>query len=145
MGARNRGIGLSYLPAKLHRLAELIHWNQFLGSCKFKNSGSGTGQTAEVGWVSPEVIASETNLGCNHGFIGSKWFKPRSKAQPKLMPNYKLLKWDSYVYCNGPTKLINCMLYEQMFLVMYASFPNAPASLKFLLTSSVCSLLSSFQ
>jgi hypothetical protein len=28
MGARNRvGIGLSYRPARLHRLAELIPWN----------------------------------------------------------------------------------------------------------------------
>jgi hypothetical protein len=33
MGARNRvGIGLSYRPARLHRLAEFIPWNQFLGS-----------------------------------------------------------------------------------------------------------------
>jgi hypothetical protein len=33
MGARNRvGIGLSYRPARLHRLAEGIPWNQFLGS-----------------------------------------------------------------------------------------------------------------
>jgi hypothetical protein len=32
MGARNRvGIGLSYRPARLHRLAEFIHWNQFRG------------------------------------------------------------------------------------------------------------------
>jgi hypothetical protein len=31
MGARNRGgIGLPYRPARLHRLAELIPWNQFL-------------------------------------------------------------------------------------------------------------------
>jgi hypothetical protein len=35
MGARNRvGIGLSYRPTRLHRLAELITWNQFLGSFK---------------------------------------------------------------------------------------------------------------
>jgi hypothetical protein len=41
MGARNRGgIGLSYLPARLHRLAEFIPWNQFLGSITFKNTGS---------------------------------------------------------------------------------------------------------
>ncbi len=34
MAARNRvGIGLSYWPAKLHRLAELIPWNR-LGSLK---------------------------------------------------------------------------------------------------------------
>ncbi len=33
MGARNRiGIGLSYRPARLHRLVELIPWNRFLGS-----------------------------------------------------------------------------------------------------------------
>jgi len=35
MGTRNRvGIGLSYRPARLQRLAELIHWNRFLGSLK---------------------------------------------------------------------------------------------------------------
>ncbi len=33
MGARIRvGIGLSYRPARLHRLAEFIPWNRFLGS-----------------------------------------------------------------------------------------------------------------
>jgi hypothetical protein len=33
MGARNQvGIGLSYRPARLHRLAEFIPWNRFLGS-----------------------------------------------------------------------------------------------------------------
>jgi hypothetical protein len=32
-GARNRvGIGLSYRTARLHRLAEFIPWNRFLGS-----------------------------------------------------------------------------------------------------------------
>ncbi len=41
MGARNRvGKGLSYRPARLHMLAELIPCNRFLGSLKFKNSGS---------------------------------------------------------------------------------------------------------
>jgi hypothetical protein len=35
MEARNRlGIGLSYRPARLHSLAELVPWNQFLGSLK---------------------------------------------------------------------------------------------------------------
>jgi hypothetical protein len=33
MGARNR-IGLPYRPARLHCLAELVPWNQFLGSLK---------------------------------------------------------------------------------------------------------------
>jgi hypothetical protein len=33
MGARHRvGIRLSYRPARLHRLAELMPWNRFLGS-----------------------------------------------------------------------------------------------------------------
>jgi hypothetical protein len=33
MGARNLvGIGLTYWPARLHRLAEFIPWNRFLGS-----------------------------------------------------------------------------------------------------------------
>ncbi len=33
MGAKNRvGIGLSYRPERLHRLAESILWNRFLGS-----------------------------------------------------------------------------------------------------------------
>jgi hypothetical protein len=35
MGARNRaGIGLSYRPAGLHRMAESISWNRFLGLLK---------------------------------------------------------------------------------------------------------------
>jgi hypothetical protein len=41
--ARNRvgvGIGLSYRPARLHSLAELVPWNLFLGSLKVENSGS---------------------------------------------------------------------------------------------------------
>ncbi len=40
MGARNRiGIGLSYRPAWLHRLAELIPQNRFLCSLKVKKFG----------------------------------------------------------------------------------------------------------
>ncbi len=40
MEARNRvGIGLSYWPSRLHRLAEFIPWNRFLGSINFKNTG----------------------------------------------------------------------------------------------------------
>jgi hypothetical protein len=35
MGAKKRvGIGLSYRPTMLHRLAELLPWNRFLGSLK---------------------------------------------------------------------------------------------------------------
>jgi hypothetical protein len=35
MAAGSRvGIGLPYRPARLHRLAELVSWNRFLGSLK---------------------------------------------------------------------------------------------------------------
>ncbi len=41
MGARNRvGIGLSYRPTRLFRLAESIPWNWFLGLWKFQKSVS---------------------------------------------------------------------------------------------------------
>jgi hypothetical protein len=37
MGARHRGgIGFSYRPARLHRLAEFIPWNQFRGPINLK-------------------------------------------------------------------------------------------------------------
>ncbi len=37
MGARHRvGIGLTYRPARLHRLAEFIPWNRFLGHNRLK-------------------------------------------------------------------------------------------------------------
>jgi hypothetical protein len=40
VGARNRiGIGLSYQPARVHRLAKLILWNRFLGPLKVYKFG----------------------------------------------------------------------------------------------------------
>jgi hypothetical protein len=40
MGARNRvGIGLSYRPAMLHRLTEVIPWNLFLGFMNIEKYG----------------------------------------------------------------------------------------------------------
>jgi hypothetical protein len=40
MGARNRGgIGFSYQPARLHRLAEFIPWNQFRGPINIEKYG----------------------------------------------------------------------------------------------------------
>jgi hypothetical protein len=40
MGARNRvGIGLSYQPARLHSVAELVSWNRFLSSLKVEKFG----------------------------------------------------------------------------------------------------------
>jgi hypothetical protein len=42
MGARNRGgRGLSYQPARQHRLAEFIPWVDSRASYTFKNTGSG--------------------------------------------------------------------------------------------------------
>jgi hypothetical protein len=66
MGARNRvGIGLSYRPAKLHSLAELIHWNLFLGFRKFKNTISGfcaLGSALPVGfqWVPARLLGNSS-------------------------------------------------------------------------------------
>jgi hypothetical protein len=41
MGARNRGgRGLSYRPARIHRLAEFIPWNHSGALYTFKNTGS---------------------------------------------------------------------------------------------------------
>ena len=43
MGARHRvGIGLSYRPARLHRLTEFIPWNRFLGSINVLKYGLST-------------------------------------------------------------------------------------------------------
>ncbi len=42
MGTRNQGgIGLSYRPARLHRLAEFVPGNRFLGSLKVYKFGLG--------------------------------------------------------------------------------------------------------
>jgi hypothetical protein len=42
MGTRNRvGVGLSYRPARLKRLAKLIPWNRYLDFLKVEKLGSG--------------------------------------------------------------------------------------------------------
>jgi hypothetical protein len=47
MSARNWvGIGLSYRPARLHNLAELVPWNRFLGSLKVQKFWLGNILTA---------------------------------------------------------------------------------------------------
>ncbi len=51
MVARNRGgIGLSYRPAKLHRLAEFTPWNQFLGPHKHLKIRAQASWQAEKLW-----------------------------------------------------------------------------------------------
>jgi hypothetical protein len=48
-GARNRlGIGLSYRPARLHMLTELVPWNRFLGYKKVKKFGLRLHMLAEL-------------------------------------------------------------------------------------------------
>jgi hypothetical protein len=43
VGARNRvGTELSYRPARLRSLAELVPWNRFLGSLKIEKFGFST-------------------------------------------------------------------------------------------------------
>jgi hypothetical protein len=50
MGARHRvGIGLSYRPTTLHRLAELMPWNRFLGSINVLKYGL---QFVGLSWIS---------------------------------------------------------------------------------------------
>jgi hypothetical protein len=49
--ARNRvGIGLSCRPTRLHRLAEFIPWNRFLGSMFSALKNTGTGPTDSI-WI----------------------------------------------------------------------------------------------
>jgi hypothetical protein len=61
MGARKRvKIGLSYRSARQHSLAELVHWNQFLGSLKFKNSSSGLIDWKDaMAYTNPEAVFKE--------------------------------------------------------------------------------------
>jgi hypothetical protein len=48
---------VSYRPARLHRLAELIPWNQFLDTLNVSNSSSGFGPV-KVGFGSPISVKS---------------------------------------------------------------------------------------
>jgi hypothetical protein len=51
---RNRvGIGLSYWPARLHSLAELVPWNRFWGSLKVLQFGLRSLQDYWVGTFQP--------------------------------------------------------------------------------------------
>ncbi len=68
MRASNRvGIGLSYRPARLHRLAEVIPWNRFLGSIKVK-------QIRAQGAVPSKEYRGESSQDLPCTFIFCKWF-----------------------------------------------------------------------
>ncbi len=77
MGARNRvGIGLSYLPTRLHRLAESIHGNRFFGSlkvlkyllclillsCVYCSDGGREGEGGQVNWPGLGQFFGETRM-----------------------------------------------------------------------------------
>jgi hypothetical protein len=65
MGARTRvGIGLSHRPARLHRLAELVPWNRFLGSIKDKNSDSvdSIGLTCNLFYIKKLLLVLQMSL-----------------------------------------------------------------------------------
>ncbi len=58
-GAKNRGgIGLSYRPARLHRLAEFIPWNWFLGSINV------------IFWVHSRGLQRDVVYLCPHEQLG---------------------------------------------------------------------------
>ncbi len=63
MGARNRGgIGLSYRPARLQRLAEFIPWNRFLGSLKIRALNASQMSTYSISvcvWEKLQVLPRE--------------------------------------------------------------------------------------
>ncbi len=89
MGARHRvGIGLSYRPARLHRLAELTPWNRFLGSIKVLKN--------EL-WVLSQHRPTQWNLR------GGKWSKEKPPKNSPLRIFNKSSDWSTFVnvlvYC----------------------------------------------
>ncbi len=77
MGARNRvRIELSYRPARLHRQAELIPWNRFLGSLKVKNSGL----YSVVPKVDPDFVQQDSDkVFCDQKLTEKRSVKNSSK------------------------------------------------------------------
>ncbi len=70
MGARNRvGIGLSYRPARLHRLAELIPWNRFFGFLKVFKFG-----------LCIHVYTVQCVRGVGYGVLGLRQINTSRKA-----------------------------------------------------------------
>ncbi len=67
MGARNRGgIGLSYRPARLHRLAEFIPWNQFRGPIRLKIRAQDTYAMclSKTAAIAPTIYFLENGIFC---------------------------------------------------------------------------------
>ncbi len=60
-GARNRvGIGLLYQPVRLHRLAESIPWNKFLGSIRLAESIRGILKSLKIPSLLLETEGTKT-------------------------------------------------------------------------------------
>jgi hypothetical protein len=80
MGARNRQSRnrvVVYRPARLHRLAELIPWNRFLGSSKVKKFRAG--------------IFKESMGARNRGGIGLSYRPARLHRLVEFIPWYRFL------------------------------------------------------
>jgi hypothetical protein len=84
LGAGNRVvIGLSFRPGRLHRLAELISWNRFLGYLKnCTNSGSEGGGWQSIKTTSKVVyvlyVGPEVNLKKNDFLPALTWWNQDS-------------------------------------------------------------------
>ncbi len=97
-GARNRiGIGLSYRPAKLNRLAELIPWNRFLGSLKVKKF---------------ELVCFLPNIPVNPYSSILLLCKEREVAGSSLWLDSRGVRWSRAVGQRSPT-LDTCSINQQ--------------------------------
>ena len=72
MGARNReGIGLSYRPARLHRLAEFMPWIDSWAPYMFKNTGPGWCSDLSIGLHAVGELV-KGGLSCSVGYRGGE-------------------------------------------------------------------------
>jgi hypothetical protein len=94
MGARNQvGIGLSYRPAKLPRLAEFVPWNQFLGSInvlKYRFFRART-QDAIANWT-PESAGTPALAG-KHGISSNSKMDCNSGTWAAIQRRGSILSW----------------------------------------------------
>jgi hypothetical protein len=119
MGARNQaGVGLSYRPARLHRLVDFIPWSQFLGSINVKKCGLSMYRLLQL-WLNerivPELREDQTPLTLAHlaakiglwawvrggGVGGSLIYDPssaHSNHTRNLTPHCILVSWSSFYF-----------------------------------------------
>ncbi len=102
MGARNRlGTGLSYRPARLHRLVELIPWNRFLGALEVKKFGLRLPCTlpSPVSSFPPQSRSSLTDLlFLSPSLVLPSSFIPQSRTSHPISPlSSQILSWNSLI------------------------------------------------